>query len=254
MLKKSLLAIFAAAVLPLSLNARIAIDDHEVAGVKPSEKISVSTLEFNPSVTVIDDKAGTSISGMTAKYYQSFNNMFSLGVELPFKRFESPNNSANAIGDILLSASALKRFDNLAFGTTWELTVPTATKDVLGIGLWQISPSVFMQYEIVPQVFLAAGYKHYASFAGPSSREDINMGRIRGVVAFLSKHNWWILADPQLYIDYKNNNANEFILEIETGIMLYDEVSIYIKPGWHIAGNRNTMDWSLNFGVKLLDL
>ena len=78
MLKKSLLAIFAAAVLPLSLNARIAIDDHEVAGVKPSEKISVSTLEFNPSVTVIDDKAGTSISGMTAKYYQSFNNMFSL--------------------------------------------------------------------------------------------------------------------------------------------------------------------------------
>ena len=105
----------------------------------------------------------------------------------------------------------------------------------------------------MPQVFLALGYKHYVSVAGPSSRNDINMGRIRTMAAYISDHNWWILFDPKYYMDYEND-SDEFIIEIETGIMLFDEISMYLKPGWHAGGSGRTMDWSVNFGVKLLSI
>lgn len=242
---------FLAAFAASGVNA-VQLQECEVRGVKPSDKIS--TLELNPAMTVVDDSAGTSVTSMTVKYYYSFSDMFSIGTELPFKRYESKENSENGVGDILLSASAVKRFDELAFGFIGELTLPSAAHDELGIGKWQFSPAVYAEYEIIPQVFLAAGYKHYVSFAGPSSREDINLGRIRTVAAYLSPHGWWALFDPKYYIDYQNGNAGEFIIEAETGIMLFDEMSMYLKPGWHAGGNRQSMDWSISFGVKLLSV
>lgn len=252
MKNKLLSVLFAMLVLPVLVSAKLPIEDHDVRGVKPTDNIS--SLEFNPALTVLDDGQGTSISNMTVKYYYSFGDMFSVGTEVPFARFESPNDSVNGLGDVLLSASGIKKFGKFAMGAVTEFTVPTATKDELGIGKLQFSPSLYGYYEIMPQVFISAGYKHYVSLMGDSSRENINAGRIRSVIAFLSKQNWWLLADNQYYIDYHNDNANEYILEIEAGIMLYDEMSMYIKPGWHMGGNRNTKDWSLSFGVKLLSL
>ncbi|MDD6172985.1 MAG: hypothetical protein ACI352_00825 [Elusimicrobiaceae bacterium] len=251
MIKKFLSLLFCLAFAAGKIYA-IELQECEVRGVKPSDKIS--TLELNPAMTVIDDSAGTSITSMTLKYYYSFSNMFTIGTEVPFSRYESKENSENGLGDILLSASAVKRFGKLAFGAVGELTMPSATHNEIGIGKWQFSPAVYTEYEIVPQVFFAAGYKHYVSIAGPSSRDDINLGRIRAVAAYLSPHGWWALVDPKYYIDYKNNNAGEFIIEVETGIMLFDEMSMYLKPGWHAGGNRQTMDWSVSFGVKLLSV
>lgn len=250
MKKKLLSAVLSSVFLSANIFA-VEIPECEVRGVKPTDKIS--TFEFNPSLTVIDDDAGISATSMTLKYYYSFNKIFSIGTEVPLKRFESPNDSKNGIGDILVSASALLKEEKLSFGTTWEFYLPSAKYDELGAGKWQFSPAVFAEYEIVPQVFLALGYKHYVSVAGPSSRNDINMGRIRTMAAYISDHNWWILFDPKYYMDYEND-SDEFIIEIETGIMLFDEISMYLKPGWHAGGSGRTMDWSVNFGVKLLSI
>lgn len=236
----------------LSANAfAVEIPECEVRGVKPTDKIS--TFEFNPSLTVIDDEAGISETAMTLKYYYSFNKIFSIGTEVPIKRFESRDSSKNGIGDILVSASAIKKEEKLSFGTTWEFYLPAAKYDELGAGKWQFSPAVFAEYEIVPQVFFALGYKHYVSVAGPSSRNDINKGRIRTMAAYISDHNWWVLFDPKYYMDYEDN-SDEFIIEIETGIMLFDEISMYLKPGWHAGGSDKSMDWSVSFGVKLLSI
>lgn len=252
MIKKYLMSLFILSAFTANLFA-VDLPECEVRGVRPSDKIS--TLELNPSITTLDNHGGSSISNMTVKYYYSFGEgTYSIGTELPFSRFESPAVSKNGIGDILLSASVVKRFGNSAIGAVTEFTLPSATYDELGIGKWQISPAVYGEIEPIENVFMALGYKHYVSVAGPSSRNDINLGRIRFITAYLSEYNWWVMLDPKYYIDFEDNSAGEFIFEIETGIMLYDEISMYLKPGWHVAGNRDTMDWSLSFGVKLLSI
>ncbi len=252
MIKKYLLALSILSVFSVNLFA-VDLPDCEVRGVRPSDKIS--TLELNPAITTFDNHGGSSLTSMTVKYYYSFGEgTYSIGTELPFSRFESPAVSKNGIGDILLSASAVKKFNKAALGAVTEFTLPSATYDELGAGKWQISPAVYGDIEIVDNVFIALGYKHYVSVAGPSSRNDINLGRVRFVAAYLSEYNWWVMLDPKYYIDYNDDKAGEFIMEVETGIMLYDEISLYLKPGWHVAGNRDTMDWSLSFGVKLLSI
>lgn len=80
------------------------------------------------------------------------------------------------------------------------------------------------------------------------------MGRIRGLLGYLSEHNWWAILDTQYYMDYENKSKADLVMEVEVGTMLYDAVSLYIKPGWKVAGNMDTRKWSLSFGVKLLSI
>ncbi len=224
----------------------------DIKTVKPSDNIT--TFELNPSTTVIDDKGGKSLTQMTAKYYYSFEKNYSLGVELPLSRLEQPDDSVNGLGDVMVSMGYKGvQSDFFSYGAVLETTLPSATKDELSLNKVQLSPSAFGVFSFSNNVFVALGYKHYATIAGPHDKPDVDMGRVRGIIAYEDNSNWYILLDPQYYINYEVPHEMEFICEVELGGMIRDNVLAYIKTGKHIAGNMDSKDWSISFGIKLLD-
>ena len=57
-------------------------------GVIPT--VNITTFEVNPTLTVVDDSAGISMSGVTLKTYRVLSEELNWGVEVPLARYESP--------------------------------------------------------------------------------------------------------------------------------------------------------------------
>ncbi|MBQ7909034.1 MAG: transporter [Elusimicrobiaceae bacterium] len=223
-----------------------------VPGLAPTQ--NVTSLELTPATTVIDESESLSADTLTAKAYYAFSPNYNMGIELPFSRWQSAQDSIKGLGDISLSAQAVQTGNKIDFGFKMETILPTATDDVLGTGKWQISPSFFAVYPVNKSFFAALGYKHYYSLTGEHNRDDINYGRIRLLLTYMDPDLWWLTIDPQYYIDYKNTGKAELFLETELGVMVNQGTSLYIKPGFHLGGNWQSKDWSLNIGFKILYL
>lgn len=226
----------------------------QIRDVLPND--TVTSLEFNPSLDVLDDTGSTSLSKMTFKGHYKFAPDLTAGVEIPLARFESPAQSKDGLGDITLSLS-MGRYNEgqtWSYGAVLESVVPTATSDELGSGKLQVNPSMYGVFMPTENWFFALGYKQHWSVAGDGGRDDINSGRIRGAVAYLSDTNWWIILDPRYYIDYDNSGHAKFQPEAEIGTMVNEGTAIYLRGGGKVAGNMGGPDWTVSMGFKVLYL
>lgn len=250
MKKIFLLLICVLSVLPLSAQ----IQKKYYYGVVPTENIT--TFEVNPSLTAIDDSGGVSVSQTVFKAYRVINPQFNWGVEVPLSRYESPNKSVNGLGDILANVSYFvpKGNNDYGYGAKMEIILPTATDDLLGTGKLQFSPSVFVLFLGWNGFYAAAGYKHYVSLAGDGGRDDINMGRFRGYLSYISPDQWWVVLNGYYYMDYKHSGQAEFIPELELGTLVNEGTALYINGSTHAGGNWHTKDFSVGIGFKLLYL
>ena len=207
----------------------------QIRDVLPNDR--VTSLELSPSMDVIDDSASVSLSKMTMKGFYKFALYMTAGIEVPLARFESPAESKNGLGDITLSLS-LGRYnegETWSFGAVAESILPTATSDELGSGKLQFNPSVYGVYMPTENWFFALGYKQHWSIAGDGGRENINNGRIRGAVAYLSDTNWWAMLDPRYFIDFDNPGQAKFQPEAEIGTMINEGTAVYLRGGGKMA-------------------
>lgn len=224
-----------------------------VHGVIPTE--NVTSLELNPSTDVIDDAGGISRDQVTFKGYYAYNKYVNFGVEVPLARFESPEKSIQGLGDISTSVTLTTFHNNrLSFGTNLELVVPTATDDLLGSGKVSFNPSAYAVYIPSENWFMALGYKQFWSIAGDGGRADTNKGRIRAILGYISNTKWWVLVDPQYYVNYETKGEAEFAPEAEIGTMINEGTAIYVRSGGHVGGNMKGRDWFASFGFKVLYL
>lgn len=222
-------------------------------GVKPTENIT--TLEVNPTLTVIDNKEGISISGVTLKSYRVIDENFNWGAELPLLRFETPGHSVNGIGDISLSATGVhKLHSGIDVGAKLETMLPTATKETLGTGKWVISPSVFAVINLPYQFYIHGEYKHYVSVAGDGGRSTVNYGRPRLTVGYTSPAQWYVLTTLYYYVDFENDLQHEFAPEAEIGTLVNEGTAFYANVSTHAGGNWKQKDWGVSIGFKLLYL
>ena len=228
--------------------------DIEVKGAKPTDKLT--TLEFNPGIDVIDDAKGLSTNFLTTKFYYSLEELkYNFGMEIPLLRHDGNNQGLNGLGDILLASNYSGNITKqLLYGLQLELKTPTASKSELGIGRFEISPAAFLEYSFLDGFFVAGGLKYYHSFWGNSSRESINKMRLRTNFGYVSPTDWWVIVDPQYYIDFENHRREELYLEFEAGFMFRGNVAFYLKPGFHAAGAWESREWSAQLGVKFFDL
>lgn len=223
-------------------------------GVIPT--VNITTFEVNPTLTVVDDSAGISTSGVTLKTYRVLSEELNWGVEVPLSRFESPEKSVSGLGDVSANISWLRRQgDNpLGFGAKMEIITPTATDKRLGVGQLQVSPSVFVLRRLFEGAYAALGYKYYRSMVGDHARDDINMGRLRLNVGYTSPNEWWVLTNLYYYMDYENKGQAEFIPEVEVGTLVSEGTAFYANVSTHAAGNWHSKDWGVSIGFKLLYL
>ena len=251
---KKVLIVFVILFLPLFCFAGlISNDEIQIKGVKPSDNHTI--LEFNPGQDVIYDSQGISSTFLTTKFYYSFNDKKNdIGIEIPLLRSEGNNHGINGLGDILLATNYTGNITkHLLYGLQMELNTPTATKDELGLGRFQISPAAFLEYSFSSGFFVAGGVKYYHTFWGDSDRETVNKLRLRSNFGYISKTDWWIIVDPKYYFDL-GNGKKEIYLEFEGGFMFRGNVAFYLKPGFHAAGSWRSKDWNVQLGVKFFDL
>lgn len=218
-------------------------------GVKPTENIT--TFEVNPSLTAVDDKGSESVSSVSFKTYRVINPQFNWGVEVPFSRYESPEESKNGLGDVLLSATAFHP-DNqtIGIGAKLETVLPTASSRLLGSGKVVVSPSVFTVIELPNQFYVAAEYKHYLSIGG---RTSVNYMRPRLTLGYTSVRQWYALTNLYYYVDLKNSRT-AFVPEVEVGTLINDGTMFYLNMAKQEAGGWKQKDWSVSIGFKLLYL
>ena len=223
-------------------------------GVMPTDNIT--SVEVNPSLTAVDDSGGVSATQMTFKMYKVINPNWNWGVEVPLARFESPEKSVNGLGDVLLSATWVKpeSADGLGYGAKMEFITPTATDKRLGSGKLQASPALFAVWTNGSGWYVAAAYKHYASVLGDNSRDDINYGRIRGNISYLSENKWWVQTNWYYYQNFHESGKMEFVPELELGTLVNEGTAFYINGSTHAAGNWHSKDWSVGVGFKVLYL
>jgi len=223
-------------------------------GVMPTDNIT--SVEVNPSLTAVDDSGGVSTSQMTFKMYKVINPNWNWGVELPLARFESPDKSVNGLGDMLLSAAWVKpeAADSLGYGAKMEFIVPTATDKRLGSGQLQASPALFAVWTNGNGWYVAAAYKHYASVIGDHARDDINYGRFRGNISYLSENKWWVQTNWYYYQNFHDSGKMEFVPELEVGTLVNEGTAFYINGSTHAAGNWKSKNWSMGVGFKVLYL
>ena len=226
----------------------------QIRDVLPND--SVTSLELSPSLDVLDDSGSTSLSKMTVKGFYKFAPMLTVGIEVPFARFESPTQSKNGVGDTTLSLSAgrYNEGETWSFGAVAESILPTATSDELGSGKVQFNPSVYGVFMPTVNWFFALGYKQHWSITGESGRDNINNARIRGAIAYLSDTNWWVLLDPRYYIDYDQKSHAKFQPEMEIGTMINHGTAVYLRGGGKMGGNMAGPDWTVSAGFKVLYL
>ncbi len=221
--------------------------------VVPTE--NVTSLEFNPSLEVLENSGGTSVSKMTFKTGFVLNKHLNIGLEVPLARYESADKSKNGLGDVSLALTATQYvYGAWSFGTTFEFVFPTATDDLLGTGKLQFSPSIYAVYMPQSNFFFAAGYKQYWSTIGDGHRADIDKGRFRAIVGYLSDNQWWVMIDPRYTIDYENSARANFTPEVEIGTMINPGASVYLRGGGKVGGNLPASDWTVSIGFKVLHL
>ena len=226
----------------------------EIRDVLPNDR--VTSLELSPSLDVVDNSGSVSLSKMTMKGYYKFAPDLTAGIEVPVARFESPNKSKNGLGDITMSLS-MGRYNEgqvWSYGAVLESILPTATSDELGTGKVQLNPSIYGVFMPTENWFFALGYKQSWSIMGDGGRDNINEGRIRGAVAYLSDTNWWVLLDPRYYIDYDNKGLAKFQPEAEVGTMINHGTAVYLRAGSKLSGNMPGPDWTVSVGFKVLYL
>ena len=251
-MKKWILAVVLAGVL---LPANAQLQRKYQYGVEPTENIT--SLEINPTFTAIDDSAGISATGVTAKMYKVINPNWNWGVEVPLTRFESPEKSVNGLGDITVALNWMRPESiqgGFGYGAHLEAILPTATDKRLGAGQFQVGPSAFALYSWDSGIFTAVGYKHMLSLFGDHARDDINMGRFRYNLSYLSENKWWIQGNLYYYQDFENSGQMEVVPELEIGTLINDGTAMYVNAGTHAAGNMNSKDWSVGVGFRILYL
>lgn len=223
-------------------------------GVMPTD--NVTSVEVNPALTVVNDSGGISTSQMTFKVYRALDTHWNGGIELPLARSESPTKSVNGLGDLVLNATWVQpeTVRRLGYGAKMEMFVPTATDKRLGSGQLQVSPSVFAVWTNGSGWYMAVGYKHYVSVMGDNARDDIDYGRFRGNISYLSENKWWVQTNWYYYQNFRHTGQMEFVPEAEVGTLVNEGTAFYLNASTHAGGNWKSKNWSVGVGFKVLYL
>lgn len=221
-----------------------------VRGVNPADNLT--KFEIQPRLGVIDDSAGISTTTLTLKYDRAIQGRFGVNVELPLARFEGQGLSANGNGDVNLRGRYQASLGRATVIVGAEAVLPVASEDLLGAGKWQLNPTLAAVFPLAGTTFLAGVVKSVNSVAGDDDRADLRQIQLRALLGYSSPKGWWLLADPQYWIDRRADDRGEFVFEAEYGRMIAPTTGIWLRAGSRVGGNWNRSDWSVGGGIRFI--
>lgn len=105
----------------------------------------------------------------------------------------------------------------IIWGMGTALALPTATNPILGQGKWSIGPSVVVLAQ-PGKWTLGALVNNVFSFAGQSSRRDVNQMVFQYFINYNLRHGWYITWQPTLTANWENANGGRWVVPFGGGI------------------------------------
>lgn len=232
----------------LILSSMPAIADDTARGVNPADNLT--KFELLPQLRAVGD---ASINSLTFKYDHAIKRVFGINVELPAVRVAGPYGDENGIGDLTLRGRAQHTWGRHTLIGAAEFVLPTATDNRLGLQQYLFDPILGYVYSFGHNVFGALVAKQFISLNNtePDFTPDTNQGQYRVLLGYASNNGWWIMADPQVWVDYEQGRQ-EVLAEIELGTMLNQSTSVWLRAGHRLGGNWNRGDWMVMMGVRFM--
>ncbi len=141
------------------------------------------------------------------------------------------------------------------WGAGFDLSVPTASEDILGTEKWSAGPTALGVY-MGPKWIIGALGMHYWDFAGKSDRSDVNLTNLQYFVQYRLNSTTTIGATPNIIANWEQNKDNRFQVPIGIGInrtfqfgkvpvRFGAEVHKYVVTPDDVPGN----EWGVRFFV-----
>ncbi|NIO06377.1 MAG: hypothetical protein GTN74_17755 [Proteobacteria bacterium] len=144
--------------------------------------------------------------------------------------------------------------DQLAAIIGLRIDWDTATEDEVGQGGTTFAPLGAVawyprgQWIIAPvlQWFLGSDLDN-DPLPGDRDRNELSY---RQLVLWQPMHKYvsWILLDPELIIDFEDDNDTDLVVGIEYGKLITNTIALFVKPSFGL-GNSDT-DWAIKIGFR----
>ena len=139
------------------------------------------------------------------------------------------------------------------WGAGGMVSVPTATDDALGSGKWALGPAVRISYRgDIWTIGAIAGQRW--SFAGSSSRADVNSLMIRGIFRRPLGSGWFFISAPIVSSNWNSSSGNRWLVPVGGGIGKTLQVgnrkwAASVQAYANILKPEGAPDWSLRFAL-----
>lgn len=216
-----------AALLLLSVAALARADGAGAPGINPKDNITKG------EVFLKSDRlgGGASLQALAVKYDMAFNASSGANVEVPLIRVTAAGSTSVGLGDVAMRVRHVVSSGPWSVIAAAEFVAPTASKNELGSGKWQVNPAAGVVYALSPTSFVYAGYRHVLSVAGDDNRQDISDMQPRALFARVWQQGYWVLADVKYTRSLKGSRSEALDLELEGGKMLSADLGAWVRVG-----------------------
>ena len=193
-----------------------------------------------------------------AKPFSIGESSWLLRASLPFNSFPTPvtGNTSSGLGDFNTFAAYLVDTGNpgISFGVGPQLTIPTATDDVLGSEKWSAG-LVNVLFNATSKKF-QYGYlltwQH--SFAGEGGREDVNIGAFQPFAMYQLGGGTYLRAAPIWNYNFESDGYGVPVgvgigKVIKQGKTVYN---FFVEPQYSVADNGpGQPEWQVYFALNM---
>ena len=170
---------------------------------------------------------------------------------------QSVNQGAYGFGDLNPSffLSPAKP-GKIIWGAGPAFVLPTATNPVLGQGKWSIGPSIVVLTQ-PGHWTLGALVNNVWSFAGQSSRPDVNQMTFQYFINYNLKKGWFITWQPTLTANWEADNGGRWLVPLGGGIgrimkLGFQPVSLTAQVYGNAVHPPGASPWGLRLQIAFL--
>ena len=181
--------------------------------VVAQESRGVNPADIDSRVDLIYKRVNLSPEGKTdiwtLKYDYKINNQWGLNFELPVAaKLNVPGFSTSGVGDLFARARYIvPGQDGWTYGLAFEGVAPTASKDPLGTGRYQLNVGGLAVKAWSRSFLTAFTLKQYTSLGGDSDRAKFSNTEVRIVPVFILPDGWAVTGDIRQTWEHRSNQS-----------------------------------------------
>ena len=190
----------------------------------------------------------------------------SLRLDIPLASIDPPAalepagfDAETGLGDIITQL-LFKPYSDDQLATLFgiRLDLETTSEEELGQGGTTYAPLAAVAWYPIKGLIIAPLLQWFLGenldndpLPGERDRNELSY---RQIILWQPMHPYvsWLLADPELIIDFEDDDKTNFTLAVEYGKMLSKTIGFFIKPKVHAGGSDKVQEWAMKIGFRYM--